>query len=606
MIAVLDFGSQYTHLIARRVRELGVKSEIFPHDVAVSALSVCDGIIMSGGPNTVNDASALIYDKKIFDLGKPVLGLCYSHQLIGHHFGGKVFAGTTSEFGRQEVNVDPVSPLFRGMLQRQVVWMSHADSVQTPPMGFSIIGSSADCPNVAMANVEKKIYSTQFHIEVQHTQNGMAILNNFLFGICDCAKDWNTRGFLREISDKILKQAKDRKVLLLVSGGVDSSVCFALLNKTLGTDRVRGVHIDTGFMRKGESHQIIKAMREAGFENLEVVNASKRFFAALAGITDPEQKRQVIGDLYLEVKDEVIENMLGNNEEWVLAQGTIYPDTIESGGTKAAHKIKTHHNRVPKLLGLIEQGNLIEPLADLYKDEVRELGRELGLSSLLINRQPFPGPGLAIRMLCSDGVRPAEVASAEVEKKIDAVLSQCNASAGSDLRGDFLPLRSVGVQGDFRTYRHPAVIQGRALWPALDVASSAITNAVRETNRVLWLISPERADFSDAQLLPTTLTPQRTQLLQEIDDVVQSFTREAGIEPDIWQFPVVLVPFGTDGKESIVLRPFQSRDAMTLNVYHMDLRLLAELVARLQQFSQYISFIFYDLTHKPPGTVEWE
>lgn len=605
MIVVLDFGSQYCHLIARRVRELGVESRILPHNATLEHIRALQpkGIIMSGGPNTVNDATALQFDQAIFESGIPILGLCYSHQLIGHYFGGDVKAGTTSEFGRQEVTIEPNNPLFSGLLQRQTVWMSHADSVLKAPEGFAILGQSESCPNVAMANIEKKIYSTQFHVEVHHTQNGMAILKNFVFSICGAEQNWNTKNYVERITAKLKEQAGARNVLLFVSGGVDSSVCFALLNNILGKERVHGVHIDTGLMRKDESAHIKQMLHQAGFDNLEIVHAQDRFFAALDGVTDPEKKRHIIGDLYLELKDEVIQRLTSDTHEWVFAQGTIYPDTIESGGSQAAHVIKTHHNRVAKVMELLKEGKVLEPLADLYKDEVRDVGRELGIPDELLRRHPFPGPGLGIRVLCSDGTD-------HVENKT-AIESQLQAIADSqEIRNALvhvLPIKSVGVQGDYRTYKHPAVVVGDIEWKKLDVLSTQCTNNVKDINRVLWLVEPKQADFTRAKVQALNITQKRVELLQNIDNLVMTKITDAGLYDSIWQFPVVLLPFGESEKQSVVLRPFQSRDAMTLNVYHMQTSLLKE-ISRLitEQWGESISYVFYDLTHKPPGTIEWE
>lgn len=603
-IAVLDFGSQYTHLIARRVRELGVQSFIYPHDVRVGKLKDTWGIIMSGGPNTVNNETALSYDKELFDAGKPILGLCYSHQLIADHFGGQVVSSTTSEYGKQSVHLATDNDLFAHLLPRQTVWMSHADSVLKAPEGFVVLGMSDACPIVAMGNPRKRIYSTQFHVEVNHTPNGLAILKNFIFTVCEARQNWNTKGYLEIISESIRKQVGDKNVLLLVSGGVDSTVCFALLNKVLGKDRVYGMHMDTGFMRKDESTKIHNALADAGFDNLHVVQAQDRFFDALAGIIDPEEKRKRIGDLYLHIKDEEVVKLKLDPDKWMLAQGTIYPDTIESGGTKAAHKIKTHHNRSPKVLELLEQGTILEPLAELYKDEVRELGNELGLTHALVHRHPFPGPGLAIRALCTDG--NTDVAVSEVNTKVDDVLTRFNAEHGTDIVGDVVSVKSVGVQGDFRTYRHPVILRTDADWDVCEAASTTITNSVNAVNRAILLVAPRAVDFTEATIHPATLTKDRITLLQEIDAMVEEEIRAAGVIDDIWQFPVVLVPFGIDGKESVVLRPFESKDVMTLNVYHMEKKLLQNIVARMDVWKDRISYIFYDLTHKPPGTVEWE
>jgi GMP synthase (glutamine-hydrolysing) len=454
-IAILDFGSQYMHLNTRRIRQLGVLSKIYPTDVNAHELKDVCGIILSGGPNSVNDQK-VPYDPGMCDLDVPILGLCYGHQLMAHHYGGVVTPAHNREYGMATLTVKDATGVFAGLEPTEQVWMSHWDSVTQVPEGFHVTGTTDDCPVAAMANPTAKRYGAQFHMEVHHTTHGMQMLRNFVFDICGAEKNWSMEEYLQDLTRDVQALVKDRNVFLLVSGGVDSSVAFALLEKILGKKRVYGLHIDNGFMRENESAMVATALAEAGFDDLHVVDASKTFLAAVEGMTDPEEKRKTIGRVFLEVQRAEFAKLGLNQDDWLLGQGTIYPDTIESGGTKTADTIKTHHNRVDEILEMINAGKVVEPLAELYKDEVRELGRQLGLSDPLVNRWPFPGPGLSIRTLCSNGKRFRVADEDSVNVQIQKT------AAAYHLNGMVLPIRSVGVQGDQRSYQHPALVFGGA------------------------------------------------------------------------------------------------------------------------------------------------
>lgn len=620
-IAILDFGSQYTHLISRRIRQLGVLAKIFQQDVSAQELhQVGDnghcrlplaGIILSGGPASVRDSRALRYDPKIFNLGVPVLGLCYGHQLIAHHFGGRVEPGKTKEYGRAKIAITDHRSIFAGLKTKEQVWMSHWDTVVKLPRDFQVLAKTADCPIAAMVNPKKQIYSFQFHPEVHHTTHGMKILENFIYKVCGLKPDWNVKNYLPEIIQEIKDRVGEKlKVFLLVSGGVDSTVCFALLNKVLGPDRVYGLHVDTGFMRLNESEKINSALIRAGFDNLHIVNARKKFFTALKGIVNPEQKRKIIGRLYLQIQAEMMRKLKLNPQDWLLAQGTIYPDTIEAGGTKQANKIKTHHNRVPEALRLIKAGRLIEPLKNLYKDEVRELGVQLGLDKKLVHRHPFPGPGLAIRILCSNPKSKIKNPKS-INQKLSQLILDYNQRYRVKLTAKIIPVKSVGVQGDVRTYRHPAVIQGQTSYAILDKLATEIANSFGQINRVIWLVNPKKADLSKAKVKAKTLTPSRVKLLQKLDDQIMNIIRQNKIYKQIWQFPNVLIPFGPPHRqashkgESLVMRPIQSSEAMTVNFYRMQPRILKQVIQAVKKFPE-IDYLFYDITNKPPATIEWE
>ncbi|MDO8624551.1 MAG: glutamine-hydrolyzing GMP synthase [Candidatus Diapherotrites archaeon] len=590
-IVVFDFGSQYCHLIANRIRRLGVFSRIVDPSISLSEVSDAKGFILSGGPASVYDERAPTLNPEILASGKPILGICYGHQLLMHLCGGDVRKAPTHEFGISLLSAKPVG-LFEGVPSSSKVWMSHGDHVARLPDGFECIASTPDCPIAAVVDPKRRIFGLQFHPEVSHTENGMKIFDNFL-RFCGCAREWDMSRFLQEKIVQIRRQAGSKNVFMLASGGVDSTVCLSLLVRALGPDRVRALHVDTGFMRQNESAQVLQALRAQGFEHLQVEDASDYFFEKLAGVTDPEQKRKIIGNAFLEVQRRVFDRLNLDEDEWLLGQGTIYPDTIESGGTKNAQIIKTHHNRVELVQRLLAQGKVIEPLDQLYKDEVRELGKKLGLPAELVERHPFPGPGLAIRMLCSD--RSEKPVLSDVAARVQSIAS----AAG--LESVVLPIKSVGVQGDNRTFAHPAVLSGPADWEALEHVSTRITNEVREINRVLWQCAGEVT----TRTRPALLSRERTQLLAKADELVQDTLRGKGLYDSVWQFPVVLVPLGPGNKETIVLRPVCSTDAMTVQFARLPLAFVQDVSRQLMALDG-IGCVLYDVTNKPPGTIEWE
>ena len=596
-IAIIDFGSQYTHLIARRIRQLGVLAKIYPPTVAFRDLRFAKGIILSGGPQSVFDKTAVKYNPHLFALAVPILGFCYGHQLIAQYFGGLVRAEKTKEYGSASLRKLGSAKLFLGLNRQERIWMSHGDQVVKLPPGFSAIGRTADCPVAAMADEKRNIYGLQFHPEVTHTAHGLTILRNFVFSVCYCQANWSMSQYYRQLIKEVKKTVGSRRVFLLVSGGVDSSVAFAVLEKTLGKKKVFGLHIDNGFMRLNESKKVAQALGRAGFSDLVVVDASDRFLLAVKGVTDPEVKREIIGRTFLKVKDDIMKQQNFKKPDWVLGQGTIYPDTIETGGTKHADKIKTHHNRVKEILKLMELGGLVEPLAELYKDEVRELGRLLGLPASLINRQPFPGPGLAIRALCGNGQNSVKSAAA-INKKLRRL-------AGSKFKTMVLPLQSVGVQGDNRTYRHPALIAGPISWSKIHNLSVRITNEVLAVNRVVYLLHPQKFDAKDLKIKSAYLTSERLNLLRQVDDIVMTEIKRAGLTDEIWQFPVILAPLTLGRGETIILRPVQSKEAMTVNFYPLPQSILKRLVKKITAVPG-VDLVLYDVTNKPPATIEWE
>ena len=595
-IVVLDFGGQYAHLIANRIRRLRVHAEIRSPETAVADLQDADGLILSGGPASVYDPQAPAYNPEILAMGKPMLGLCYGHQLLCHRLGGQVERGATHEFGAAYLQVHKAEGVLGGLDARERVWMSHRDHVAALPPGFAVLGATEDCPVAAMGDAERKIYGLQFHPEVTHTVRGMEILDNFA-ALCGAERSWTMERYTEQTIERIQQQAKGRNVFLFVSGGVDSSVAFLLLNRALGAERVLGLHIDNGFMREGETALVERLMKGAGLHNLEVVDASAEFLAATEGIADPEEKRLRIGEEFIRVRDQALAALALDPDEWLLGQGTLYTDTIESGGTENAAVIKTHHNRVGVIDQLLAEGKVVEPLDQLYKDEARTLGETLGLPHHLVWRHPFPGPGLAVRVLCSEGPSAENLA-------FETVAEAQKVASTFGLALDVLPLRSVGVQGDSRTYAHPAVVSGQSEWKTLEALSTELTNNFPSINRVIYLLGP--TPRPQQSLKAGYLTRDRLDLLRRADTISMEALERHGLMEEVTQMPTVLLPLSSDGvQESVVLRPIATSDFMTARFCPLPQAFLDDVRERLLALAG-IEAVFYDITHKPPGTVEWE
>jgi GMP synthase (glutamine-hydrolysing) len=595
-VAVLDFGGQYAHLIANRIRRLQVYSEIFAPTADPSEIEGASGIVYSGGPGSVYDADQPAFNEALLGLDLPILGLCYGHQLICHRLGGEVVPGSVREYGSADLKILSSEGPLAGLKAPETVWMSHGDTVSRLPEGFERIGETPDCPAAAVGNAERKIYGFQFHPEVAHTPNGNRMLDNFL-KLCEAPRDWTMSGYAEMVMQEIKDQVADRNVFLLVSGGVDSTVAFVLINKALGPDRVQGLHIDNGFMRKNETTLVAAFMKENGFDNLIVEDASDTFLLNAEGLVEPEAKRHSIGKTFLEVKDRTLDQLELDPDEWLLGQGTLYPDTIESGGTENAALIKTHHNRIDVIEAMIAEGKVVEPLAQLYKDEVRDLGETLGIPHALVWRHPFPGPGLGVRCLCSTGEGEPPVPSER-----EAVAREIAGAEGLSFR--VLPIRSVGVQGDFRTYAHPGLVWGDSDWDRLGDVSTRITNSVSEVNRVIYLISSDTPP--DLRLKRAFLNRSRLDLLREADAIAMDAIVEAGFEAEIAQMPTVLLPLSVDGAgETVVLRPIVTPDFMTARFCELPMDFVRSVAAKIGALDG-IDAVCYDVTHKPPATVEWE
>ena len=536
------------------------------------------------------------YNPEILAMGKPMLGLCYGHQLLCHRLGGQVEMGETYEFGAAYLHVHKAEGVLAGLDARERVWMSHRDHVAALPPGFAVLGATEDCPVAAMGDAERKIYGLQFHPEVTHTVRGMDILDNFA-ALCGAERSWTMERYTEQVIERIQQQAKGRNVFLFVSGGVDSSVAFLLLNRALGAERVLGLHIDNGFMREGETALVERLMKGAGLHNLEVVDASAEFLAATEGIADPEEKRLRIGEEFIRVRDRALAALALDPDEWLLGQGTLYTDTIESGGTENAAVIKTHHNRVGVIDQLLAEGKVVEPLDQLYKDEARTLGETLSLPHHLVWRHPFPGPGLAVRVLCSEGPSAENLA-------FETVAEAQKVAATFGLALDVLPLRSVGVQGDARTYAHPAVVSGQSEWKTLEALSTELTNNFPSINRVIYLLGP--IPRPQQSLKAGYLTRDRLDLLRRADAISMEALERHGLMEEVTQMPTVLLPLSSDGvQESVVLRPIATSDFMTARFCTLPQAFLDDVRERLLALAG-IEAVFYDITHKPPGTVEWE
>ncbi len=497
-ILILDYGAQYAQLIARRVRELHVYCEIHPYNIPLEQIRSFNpkGIILSGGPSSVYATDAPISDKRVFDLGVPVLGICYGLQLMAFQLGGEVDKAARREFGRAQLIVDSKNGIFSGVEESSDVWMSHGDSLSKLPKGFEPIAHSDNAPICAIGNEAKRLYGVQFHPEVVHTKEGKKILSNFLFVICNCAGDWNAGSFIDRAVAEVRTKVGGGKVLCALSGGVDSSVAAVLLHKAIG-DQLFCIHIDNGVMRRGESVQVVKTFRDKYHIALDFVDGSKTFLERLRGVTDPEQKRKIIGRTFIEIFEEEAKKVEGAS---FLAQGTLYPDVIESTSFKGpSATIKTHHNvgGLPEKMHL----KLIEPFRELFKDEVREVGRTLGLPESLIGRHPFPGPGLAIRVLSDVTPQGLEILRSADDIFIEELRRNNLYNAVWQAFAVLLPVQSVGVMGDERTYENTIALRAvtsvdgmTADWAhlpydVLAMISNRIINEVRGVNRVVYDVS---------------------------------------------------------------------------------------------------------------------
>ena len=514
-IYVIDFGGQYAHLIAAKVRRAGVLAEIRQPEDPDSAYSDARGIIISGSPALASHGEDADYNKGIYDLPIPILGFCFGHQEIAKHYGGEVIHGGR-QWGFAEVKLTGEHSLFAGLGPTETVWMSHYDSVSALGPGFEELGfteGTQDAPDhrfAAIANDELRRYGFQFHPEVDDTVHGDKMIANFVFEICGCEKSWDMATFLEAEIGRIQAQVGDGSVFLLASGGVDSTVAAAVIGKALGPERLHLLHVDNGMMRKGESAAVLELFKDLGLDrHLHFADASETFINALGQTIEPEAKRKIIGATFIDVFDSKAREL--GIEEHLLAQGTIYPDTVETGGTKRADTIKTHHNRVQVIEDLIAQGKVVEPLADLYKVEVRELGESLSIAHRALWRHPFPGPGLGVRCLCSDGT-PDTAHFDELLPELAAVAVRFG------VRALALPIRSVGVKADLRAYEHPVLLSTESDWESLRETVSVITADVPHINRCVLHLGGGQP--TGATVLSGYMTRERLDILREADALV--------------------------------------------------------------------------------------
>ncbi len=620
-VAILDCGGQYTKVIDRKVRELGVYTDILPLGAELEKIKDYSALILSGGPSSVWSEGAPKYDAAIFDIGKPILGICYGMQLINEHFGGRVLPQVKTEYGQTEIEIDTSCPLFDGLDASQKVLMSHGDAVKVLADGFKCVGKTGDVV-AAIYDSERKIVGVQFHPEVELSENGVKMLENFLRGICGLKEVYALEDRIETSVKMIRERVGDGKVIVLVSGGVDSAVTAALLVRALKPEQVYAIHIDHGLMRKNESDLICANLYKLGLTQMRRINAENEFFNTaldidgvhydtLSNTTDPEQKRDIIGYMFFDVTNKAAKEINLDFETAYLAQGTLRPDLIESGNPDVsgyAHKIKKHHNDVDIIRALRDRGHVIETNWDWHKDEVRQVARLLGLDEEIASRQPFPGPGLGVRLICCDGAIPDQP-----REKVEAVEKFVESESGGSLTVRLGPVKSVGVQGDNRSYKTLSTLYGGGIdgadFDMISKIAREIPNKFDYINRVAYCVSDGAHDADGVECAGMHICRETADLLREIDAIVTKNIMNKRIA----QCFAVLFPMSVDkGKKySCAIRAVLTSDFMTASSampgVDFTIDALKNTVDEIKAaVGDKISMIFYDVTGKPPATVEWE
>ena len=614
-LAILDAGAQYGKVIDRRVRNLRVLSELLPMDTLAEKLKAYKAIIISGGPESVYGENAPKYDPQLFSLGIPVLGICYGMQLMNYASGGTVRKQEVREDGQYEISVDNSSVLFKGLDPKQKVLLTHGDSTDSIAREFRVIAKSSNLVS-GIEDPGRKLYGVQFHPEVDLTEHGGNILKNFLYSIAGFSGSYTMEDRKLKAIEYIRDTVGDKKVLVLVSGGVDSTVCATILNEALGPERVYALHIDNGFMRLNESAKVRDALEKQGIE-LRVVDASQEFYSArttvkgaetpiLKTVTSPEQKRKIIGDTFMRVAQKAIGELGLDPSEVYLAQGTLRPDLIESASHIASGRadvIKTHHNDTELVRKLRQEGRVVEPLRDYHKDEVRELGSQLGLPDNLVWRQPFPGPGLAVRIICAE--KPY------ITDDFGRINEKLGEFSTPEISATLLPIQTVGVQGDGRSYSYLAGLSGKKDWNELFRIAKEIPKQVHKVNRIVYIFG-DPVTGPVKGITPTYLREDVIAQLQKADDIVNEVLLKYNLIRKLSQVPVISFPvnFGLEGYRSIGIRTFITNDFMTgapaIPGKDIPESAVDEMVSRILKEVEKVSRVAYDLTSKPPGTTEWE
>ena len=614
-IAILDPGAQYGKLIDKTVRKLGVESQIVDLAASNEELAKYDAYIIAGGGASVHDVDAPNYNGGIFNLGKPILGICYGLQLIVKELGGSVEKLDMREDGPIEIQVETDSMFFDGTPKKQICLMTHGDTVTKLPKGFALDATS-DGLTAAISNADQNIYGVQFHPETDLTEHGATLISNFLFKVASLKASYTLedrhQAALKEIRDTV----GDRDVLLFVSGGVDSTITALLMAEAKLSGTVHAVHVDHGMMRHNESEVVEIALKDAGID-LDVVRDPDFFMNASTDIrgtkskqlkdtTDPEEKRAIIGDAFIQLRNREIDRLGLCPDTTVLAMGTLRPDLIESASELAsgnAKVIKTHHNDTPLVRELRNRNQVIEPLKELHKDEVRELGTKLGAPDELVWRHPFPGPGLGIRLLCAQ--------EAYMNDDFNEVATQLAKHATDDTKTTLLPVRTVGVQGDDRTLSYLAALSGKEDWPTLQQIARAIPKSVHGVNRIVYVFGKPLTETSQTQITVTYPSQEAFDQLRVADDAAMKVLQKHGLNKSVAQMPIVSFPvhFCSEGKRSIGIRTMITNDFMTGDIAlpgrDLPIDVVHEMVDEILK-DKSIARVVYDLTSKPPGTTEWE